>query len=295
MDINTAAHVTSAQDSTEHGTLEPIRGGIIDFHAHIFPDAVAERAVRNSGDHYGIDMYGRGRLDELDASADTAGVSRVVLLSTAVKPAQVTSVNRWLAGFQNDRYVAFGALHPLSEDPERDFDELLSLGLHGVKLHPEFQRFDIDDPKMERLYRVIGDKVPIMMHVGDPRYDHSAPVRLRRMLDRHPELRIIAAHLGGYERWEEARESLIGLPIWLDTSSALWAMSPEEAVDLIRAHGVDRVVFGTDYPVNNHMRELALFNRLALTGAERRAILHGNGARLLSSMGCGLADATPGP
>ena len=94
--------------------------------------------------------------------------------------------------------------------------------------------------------------------------------------------------LGGYERWEEARETLIGLPIWLDTSSALWAMSPEDAVDLIRAHGVDRVVFGTDYPVNNHARELLLFNRLDLTPLERQAILHDNGARLLAQMGCGL-------
>ena len=83
---------------------------------------------------YGIDMHGMGRLDELDASANACDVSRIVLLSAAIKPAQVTSVNRWLAGCQNERYVAFGALHPLSEDPERDFDHLLSLGLHGVKL-----------------------------------------------------------------------------------------------------------------------------------------------------------------
>lgn len=267
--------------------METIRGGIIDFHAHIFPEAVAERAVQNIGTHYGIDMHGKGRLDELDASADATGVSRIVLLSTAIKPSQVTSVNSWLAGFQNERYVAFGALHPLSGDPEGDFDRLLSLGLHGVKLHPEFQVFDIDDPNMERLYRCIGGTVPILMHVGDPRYDHSAPVRLRRMLDKYPDLRIIAAHLGGYERWEEARETLIGLPIWLDTSSALWAMSPEEAVDLIRSHGVERVIFGTDYPVNDHARELVLFNRLALTAEERQAILYDNGARLLASMGCG--------
>ncbi len=268
--------------------MEPVNGGIIDFHAHIFPEALAERAVANIGNHYGIEMHGRGRLDELNASAENAGVSRVVLLSTAIKPSQTESVNRWLASRQNERFVAFGALHPDSGDPEQDFDTLLSLGLHGVKLHPEFQVFDIDDPKMDRLYRCIGGAVPIMMHVGDPRHDHSAPIRLRRVLDRHPELRIIAAHLGGYERWEEARETLIGLPIWLDTSSALWAMPPEEAVDLMRSHGMARVVFGTDYPVNDHARELALFNRLALTPAERQAILHDNGARLLQSMGCGL-------
>ena len=270
--------------------MDNIRGGIIDFHAHIFPDALAERAVQNIGSHYGIEMSGNGRLDELRASADAAGVSRVVLLATATKPSQTESVNRWLAARQDGRFLAFGAMHPESEDPEHDFDTLLSLGLHGVKLHPEFQRFDIDDPKMERLYRCIGGTVPILMHVGDPRYDHSAPIRLRRVLDRHPELRIIAAHLGGYERWEEARETLIGLPIWLDSSSALWAMDPEEAVDLIRSHGVDRVVFGTDYPVNDHARELDLFHRLPLTSAERQAILHDNAARLLQSMGLGAVE-----
>ncbi len=261
--------------------MEPIKGGIIDFHAHIFPETLAHKAVTHIGRHYGITMNGNGLLEELAASAEASGVSRVVILSSATKPSQTNTVNHWLAERQDSRFIAFGTLHPDSDTVEADLDMLLSLGLHGVKLHPEFQVFDIDDPKMDRIYRAVGGKVPILMHVGDPKLDHSAPIRLMRVLERFPDLRIVAAHLGGYERWDEARKTLIGLPIHLDTSSALWAMEPEDALELIHAHGVDRIVFGTDYPVNNHAQEMALFDRLALTDEERQAVLHDNAAALL--------------
>jgi len=258
-----------------------IHGGIIDFHAHIFPEALARKAVTHIGRHYGIPMNGSGLLEELNVSAETSGVAHVVILSSATRPSQTDTVNRWLSERQNKRFVAFGTLHPDSSEVERELDTLIRLGLRGVKLHPEFQQFDIDDPKMDRIYRAVGGSLPILMHVGDPKLDHSAPIRLLRVLDRFPDLKIVAAHLGGYERWKEARETLIGLPIHLDTSSALWAMRPEEARDLIRTHGVDRVVFGTDYPVNDHAQELVLFNRLALTDGERQAILHDNAAAML--------------
>ncbi len=271
-------HTTASPDSTDR---RPVRGGIIDFHTHIFPDALAPKAVAHIGRHYGIPMHRNGLLADLVESADLSGVSHVVILSSATRPAQTNTVNRWLAERQDGRFVAFGTLHPDSDHIEEELQTLVALGLRGVKLHPEFQAFDIDDPKMDRIYRAVGDSLPVLMHVGDPRFDHSAPIRLRRVLDRFPQLKIVAAHLGGYERWDEARETLIGLPIWLDTSSALWAMAPEAALDLIRSHGTDRVVFGTDYPVNSHAQELALFDRLPLTDAERQAILHDNAAAIL--------------
>ena len=264
--------------------MDPIRGGIIDFHTHIFPAALARKAVTFIGRHYGIPMNGNGLLEELAESADAAGVTGVVILSSATKPSQTDTVNRWLAERQDSRFMAFGTLHPGSKDVEAELETLMELGLRGVKLHPEFQQFDIDDPKMDRIYRAVGGRLPILMHVGDPKMDRSAPVRLLRVLEHFPELKMVAAHLGGYERWDEARKTLIGLPIHIDTSSALWAMSPEEATDLIRAHGTDRVVFGTDYPVNTHLQELVLFNRLHLTILERQAILHDNAAKIL---GCG--------
>lgn len=270
-----------AQETASANAWPSVEGGIIDFHAHIFPEALASKAVAHIGRHYGIPMHRNGLLEDLIESTDRSGVSQVILLSSATRPAQTQTVNRWLAERQDERFIAFGTLHPDSAHIEQQLEEILSLGLRGVKLHPEFQAFDIDDPKMDRIYRAIGGKLPILMHVGDPKLDHSAPIRLRRVLDRFPDLQLVAAHLGGYERWDEARETLIGLPIWLDTSSALWAMSAEEAIDLIRCHGTDRVVFGTDYPVNSHAQELALFDRLTLTVAERQAILRDNAARIL--------------
>jgi len=261
--------------------LIDIAGGIIDIHAHIFSDKLAAKAVKFIGDHYQIPMHGQGLLEELRESAITSGVSQVVILSSATKPSQTESVNRWLSAKQDERFTAFGTLHPDSDCLEADLELILKLGLKGIKLHPEFQSFSIDDKKMDAIYRLVEGRLPILMHVGDPITDLSSPIRLLRVIHRFPELQIIAAHLGGYERWEEAKECLIGLPIYIDTSSALWAMEPEEAIEIIRMHGVERVLFGTDYPVNTHAQELELFNRLQLSSVERQLILHDNAAKIL--------------
>lgn len=263
--------------------MDLISGGIIDFHTHIFPEELAGKAVSFIGSHYGIRMKGNGLIEGLLKSADEAKIERMVILSSATKPSQTATVNRWMAERQreNQRFIAFGTVHPHSRHLAAELEDMMALGLRGIKLHPDFQAFNIDDPRMDVVYRTVGGRLPILMHVGDPNLDHSSPTRLRRVIDRFPDLRIVAAHLGGYSRWDEARRTILGLPVWIDTSSALWCMPPEEAEDIIRSHGVGRVVFGTDYPVHDHATEMVYFNRLALTQAERQAILHDNAAALL--------------
>ena len=69
--------------------------------------------------------------------------------------------------------------------------------------------------------------------------------------------------------------------LYLDTSSSLWRIDPKEATELIKDHGVDRIVFGSDYPVVPHGEELDRFLALFLTEDEREKILWENGARIL--------------
>lgn len=257
---------------------------VIDFHAHVFPEEVAEKAVRHLEEHYKLKIHHTGLLEDLLQSALQENVELLVVHSTATSPSQVENINNWIASIAVDRVVGFGTLHPDYPHYERELDRIKELGLKGIKFHPDFQGFDIDDPKMWPVYRTIGSRFPVLFHTGDENLEHSSPKKLSRVLESFPELRVIAAHLGGYSRWEEAREYLIGKNLYLDTSSSLWKLEPEEAAEIIRSHGVDRVLFGTDYPIASHREELLRFEKLPLTEEEKETILWENARRLLDSL-----------
>ena len=153
-----------------------------------------------------------------------------------------------------------------------------------MKIHPDIQRLDLLDPKMYELCEIIEGRMPLFLHMGDnrPQYRYSEPKKLAKLLDRFPKLEVVAAHLGGYMAWDEAQAELAGRPnVWYDTSSALWAMTPERAVELIHAYGADRVMYGTDYPVKEPAGELSRFMKLELTEQERQDILYNNAKRFL--------------
>lgn len=254
---------------------------IIDCHAHGFPDKIADRAVVQLEEHYGAAIKNPGTLAGLLASADAAGVSKLIVHTAVTKPEQTIVNNTWAAGIASDRIIPFGSIHPGFPDIAGELKRVRRLGLRGLKLHPDFQQFNLDDPAAFPLYDACGDDLLVMVHVGDAVLDYSSPTRMARVLDRFPQLRVILAHLGGWQRWDEARATLIGRPVYIDTTVALSFMPPAAAVDLIRAHGTDRVLFGTDYPYTTHREELARFNLLHLTDREKRSILGLNAARLL--------------
>lgn len=259
---------------------------VIDIHAHIFPDKVAERAVDSIGKYYGISMKGPGTVDGLLESGSKIGVSKYVVHSSATHVEQVCTINDYVFNVQSSHseLIGFGTLHPDLEDVDHEVDRIISLGLHGVKLHPEFQEFNIDEDAMLPVYKALEGKLPVLIHMGDEDKTSSSPVRLAKILDMFPGLVVIAAHFGGYTMWEESSEYLIGRNLYMDTSSALAFLAPWRAVDMIRKHGVQKMLFGSDYPMWDHEEELERFLRLDLTEKERIAILHGNAKRLLNGL-----------
>lgn len=255
---------------------------IIDFHTHIYPEKIAAHGVKYIGDFYGFELdSARGTKAHLDACCAAAGVDYKVCLAVAVKPEQVQSINNWLASILDERSFGFGTLHPRMEAPLDELNRFAALGFSGVKFHPDMQNFAADDPKMFPIYEKIAGKYPVLFHAGDKRYDFSGPRRIARVLDAFPDLTVIAAHLGGYSEWEEAMDLLCGRDVYLDTSSAIGFLPKERAVELIRAHRPDRLLFGTDYPVVTQEEELAVFRSLGLDKALEEKILWENAAALL--------------
>ncbi len=264
--------------------------GIIDIHAHVFPPRMAARAVASISDFYDIPMAAEsGTADELLAISQACGIAFTVVFSTATRVEQVESINRFMTQCQqHPALIAFGSLHP--DQTTREIGETLEVimgnDLRGIKMHPDFQQVHADSPFMQELCHQLHGRLPLMLHAGDPRYDYSHPYRISRLAEKFPETTIIAAHFGGWSRWPEAIESLSGLPnVLVDTSSSLPLMSPAEACALIEAFGIERVLFGSDYPMWRPDQEIALVKALNLTAAENKAIFWTNSARLLGLEG----------
>jgi len=260
---------------------------IVDTHAHIYPDAIAGRAARSIGEFYQIEMGLDGTLSTLLEKGTAAGITRFWVHSAAVTWERVGAINDFIhrsVQARPDYLIGFGTMHPEHPQVEQELDRMLGLGLKGVKLHPDFQHFCLDDPKAIRMFEAMAERnLPAIIHTGDTRYPYSDPERMARALDHVPALKAVCAHLGGWSVWDQAWKLLAGRGnVWVDTSSSLYAMEPETAVKVIHRYGADRVFFGTDYPMWKPDEELARFRALPLTEAEQEQILHLNSEAFLA-------------
>lgn len=256
----------------------------IDAHCHIFPEKIREKAVAAIGDFYGIAMEGMGSVSHLLASGKTYNVQHYIVHSVATVPAQVASINSFIAQETaiHKELIGFATLHPHMDGLQEEVERVIALGLCGIKLHADFQEFDIDSEAAYRLYEAVGSRLPIMQHMGDEKKTFSKPERLARVLEDFPKQTFIGAHFGGYSAWDDAQKCLVGKNVYFDTSSALFSLSPKRAVEIIRAHGVDKILFGTDYPMWMYEDEIARFEALPLTEDEKQKIYYENAAKLLN-------------
>ena len=224
-------------------------------------------------------MNNCGLTDKLIEAGSKIGVSKYLVCSTATTPRQTDAINTFIAKKcdKHDCFFGFGTTHPDSENIEADIKQIKDFGLHGVKLHPDFQKFNADSPEAFRIYEQIEGQLPLLIHCGDARYDYSAPHRIKRIHDNFPTLQLMAAHLGGYQQWNEAEELLPGLDnVRFDVSSSLAFLTPERAVHIIRKYGVENCFFGSDFPMWSHEDELERFLALGLTEEENQKILASN-------------------
>lgn len=255
---------------------------IIDIHAHIYPDAIAAHAAETIGTFYGIPMSKNGSVSALIEASDKAGIAKNVVHSAAVTANRVSRINDFLMATvhaHSDRFTGLGTMHPDFENISEELERIKAGGLKGIKLHPDFQHFLLDDEKAINMFRIIADHdLPVLVHTGDHRYPYSQPERMARVLDAVPNLKAICAHLGGWSVWSDAWKVLAGRDnVWIDTCSSLYAVEPEEAVEIIRKYGVDHTFFGTDFPMWDSWEELNdRFLKLPLTDEEREKILHIN-------------------
>lgn len=252
---------------------------IIDAHTHIYPDKIAEKATEAIGAFYGLGMSSVGTAQNLLDEMIFTGVTMSLICSCATTPQQVQSINDsiHLACTQHSEFMGLGTLHPDMEDACAEIDRIITLGLKGIKLHPDFQKFNIDDPKMMPVYEYLAEKkIPVLFHTGDNRYDYSAPKRLKNVVDAIRDFQCTAAHFGGYQAWEEAAAYLTHENVYIDTSSSLAFITKERALKMIDKYGTDRCMFGSDFPMERARVEFERISSLGLKEDAMEKILHAN-------------------
>ncbi len=260
--------------------------GIIDFHAHAFPDQVAAAAVPALAAKGNVNPCLDGRIDSLLAAMDQAGVEKSVLCSIATRPGQFASILAWSQAIRSARIVPFPSSHPASPQALEEIRAIREAGFKGIKLHPYYQEFSIDEERLFPFYEAIGDAgLILVMHtgydIGFPREDIAGPARIARVLDRFPALKFVATHLGAWEMWEEVRQHLCGRRLYMDISFSLQYLPVEEARRMILAHPADRILFGSDSPWACQEEVAGMLHALALPPELEERIRRGNALALL--------------
>ena len=262
---------------------------IFDAHAHVYPNKIAEKAVHAIGDFYNVPIQKNGTVEGLIEAWTRNGervANKCLIHATATTPHQVQSINNFISSNvkDNDNFVGFGTLHTEMGEEELDLEveRMIAIGLKGVKMHPDFQKFKADSEEAEKMYRATEGRLPILFHAGDYRYDYSSPFRIANVAKKYPKQIVIAAHFGGYSEWDKVADAYKGLDnVYFDTCSSLPFLTKEKAKELIDTFGAEKFLFGTDYPMWAPLEELERFMALPLSEREREMILGKNAEDLL--------------
>jgi predicted TIM-barrel fold metal-dependent hydrolase len=260
---------------------------LIDIHTHCFADGIYEKAmaalqkatpeIKPSHD---------GSLNGLIKSMDESGVDISVVQNIATKPSQTPVINDWAISIANDKIIPFGTIHPDYDDWEREIDRLKAAGIKGVKFHPDYQGYFSDDRKAYPIYEKLAQENMIaFFHCGFdvafPNLIRNTPNHMKNIVLDIPELTVVGAHMGGHRMYDEVAEILTPLDLYIDTSFAHYILGDEKFTWLIKKHGVDKVVFGSDSPWDSAKEQSDLINRLDFTQEEKDKLLYKNAKKIL--------------
>jgi predicted TIM-barrel fold metal-dependent hydrolase len=260
---------------------------IIDCHTHAFPDALAQRAVSSLAAAAGDAKPAlNGTIADLLRSMDTHGIAVSVVACIATRPAQFQPILDWCRAIASDRLVPFPSVHPDDPDALARVKAIAAAGFRGVKLHPYYQQFSLDEPRVLPLFQRIAELgLPVLCHTGFdiayPRDRICDPVRIAGLLDRVPTLRFIASHVGAWEDWDEVERHLLGRAVYLDTAYSHAYLGPARMRDLLLRHPAEFVLFGSDSPWDDQGAALAELRAMRLPPDREGALFAHNARRLL--------------
>lgn len=262
---------------------------VIDFHTHVFPDHIAKRTMEKLEAAGNVKAFTGGTLKELKGSMKDNHIALSVVLPVVTRPAQFESIHQFATEIHGkEGILSFGGVHPDSDNYLEELRKIKSLGLPGIKLHPDYQGTFVDDPKILNIiqYAVELDLI-VLLHagidIGLPEPVHCPPKRAANMLEQinTDKAKIVLAHTGGYDQWDEVEEYLVGKNVWLDISYSMNRIKEDQFMRIIRNHGIERILFASDSPWGGQKETLEWVKSMDLTDEELEKIFCKNGLELL--------------
>ena len=268
---------------------------IIDFHTHIFPHMIAEDVLSKAEENLELPAKALGTEEDIRDHMDSSGTDISIVLAAAPEPRFVKRTNDWLLSIRDERIHFFGTVLPDLEDWEEELMGLKKEGIKGIKFNALIQNIRPDDEEMFPIYeKMVEEDMVALFHAGASHKDRNhpekilaTPERISKVIDTFPGLKVIAAHFGGNHVLEQMKEHLLGRNVYFDTSYPpdVYAHDPKLVTSIIRKHGAERILFGTDYPWETQTRGIQYIRSLDLTEKEKALILGENARRILFETG----------
>jgi uncharacterized protein len=261
--------------------------GIIDFHAHAFPDELASRAMKKLlAESPGVSAFLDGTIKSLTESMKRIGISKSVICCIATAPEQFTPILSWCKKVQSDHLIMFPSIHPADINWKERITLIKEAGFKGIKMHPYYQNYFLDEERMLPIYEQLEQNgLMVVAHTGYdiafPNDDRASCCRILRVAEMFPRLKFVATHLGAWQQWDDVEKILAGKHIYMELSWSLEYLTAEQAKRIILAHPVDCVLFGTDSPWTDQGKTVSLFKNLNLPDDLELKILRNNASALL--------------
>ena len=266
---------------------------IIDFHTHVFPDKIASRTIELLAVKGSIPAFSDGRISSLVEEMKKAGTDVSINLPVLTSPSQFDSINRFAKEInsafldKSHRLISFAGIHPACSDIEGKMAFIRESGFLGVKIHPDYQGTYIDDEGYVKILKCAKENdLIVVTHAGVDCGFRDMPVRCtpRRALElikRIPYSKIVFAHMGGCELFDEVYDTLCGQNVYFDTAYVLRFIGSDTFKKMLEKHGDDKILFASDSPWSDPSADVALLKSFGLDKSTERKLLYENAARLL--------------
>jgi len=230
-----------------------------------------------------IPYFTDGTVSGLLNSMKKADIHLSVISRITTRADQVVSINQWLYGLRKKNILPLATIHPNLQKGEEYIEKLKKIGFKGIKVHPDYQGFYADDKRMYPFYDVLQSSgMPILFHAGldrglSPPF-HAMPEKLLKVHREFPKLKMVAAHMGGEDNYQETEECLLGTDIYLDTAFVLRIMDKNILKRFFKMHPVDRFLFGSDSPFSEQSKDLKYLMNLSYLDQEEKEMIAGKNA-----------------
>lgn len=266
---------------------------IIDFHTHVFPDKIANTTIAALAERSNGKPSTDGTVDGMVLAMNRANADICVTLPVLTKESQFDSVARFAIAVnerfknENKKLISFAGMHPKCEDIDGKMSYLKSVGIKGVKIHPDYQSTYINDKgyveilKCAKKYDLI-----VVTHSGvdDGYYGETVKCPPELVLEVIKEVnhdKFVLAHYGAHKQWNEVLDKLAGQNVYFDTAFTLHEIEENLFKKILIKHGADKILFATDCPWRDIKNDVSILKSYNLGEEIEDKIFYKNALKLL--------------